>query len=241
MVSDNFVRAFWYMSNNFGDSLNYNLLRWVFEKEPIITFNREEDHLIMCGSIITEANKHTTVIGAGFANHGESIDENIKVKTVRGELSRSALNIKYAKIPIGDPALLAPKFYSPDIFRITDRVGFIPHWSDLERASLLNIHNDFHLINPLKPVDELIKDVLSCERVVSSSLHGLIIADAYKIPNAWFSFGTPIGGDGFKFQDYYSTTERPKEVSNHLAELNYFVSNYKYDLEELLWAMQSCA
>ena len=43
----------------------------------------------------------------------------------------------------------------------------------------------------------------ACEVIVSSSLHGLIIADAYGIPTVWAKFGNDINGNDFKFYDYY--------------------------------------
>ena len=49
-----------------------------------------------------------------------------------------------------------------------------------------------HLINTITPVDLLglkdkIDEILSCRRIVSTSLHGMVIAESYGIPCLYFS------------------------------------------------------
>ena len=44
--------------------------------------------------------------------------------------------------------------------------------------------------------------------ILSSSLHGLILSDAYGIPNLWISVSNNIIGGDFKFLDYFSGVER---------------------------------
>ena len=41
-----------------------------------------------------------------------------------------------------------------------------------------------------------------CDRLVSSSLHGIIASHAFGKKCAWVSFGGSIGGDDTKFFDY---------------------------------------
>ena len=45
-------------------------------------------------------------------------------------------------------------------------------------------------------------------KIVSSSLHGLIVSDAYKIPNVWIQFYNNIRGDNTKFYDYFKSVNR---------------------------------
>jgi pyruvyltransferase len=50
--------------------------------------------------------------------------------------------------------------------------------------------------------------------VLSSSLHGLVIADSLRIPNQWAKLSTLIIGDDYKFVDYYSCfgIENPEPI-----------------------------
>ena len=52
----------------------------------------------------------------------------------------------------------------------------------------------------------VIDQIVSCEYVISSSLHGIILAESYNVPAIYFN-GKP-GRQQFKFKDYYLGTGR---------------------------------
>jgi len=219
------VKAFWYMSNNFGDNLNYYLIKKLSGKEPVYCDDRaNEKHVIVCGSIVTECNDNSILWGPGMANHSDETSHAPEIRMVRGRMTMRRLNTTCA---VGDPCLLMPRLYSPKIEK-KYKVGIIPHWKDVEGL----IDTEHYLINPLKPALEVIDDILSCEKIISSSLHGLILADAYGVPNMWLDTEVAIGGDGFKFLDYYSTTHKGKVPNDY----NFFVSRFKFDLNDMLKA-----
>jgi pyruvyltransferase len=58
------------------------------------------------------------------------------------------------------------------------------------------------IIDVASGITEFVRAVKSCEVLVSSSLHGLICADAYGVPNAWIQLSDQVIGGDFKFQDY---------------------------------------
>jgi hypothetical protein len=73
------------------------------------------------------------------------------------------------------------------------------------------LSDDAILIDTLQPVESYVNQLTSCEAILSSSLHGLIIAGAYGIPAARISFGEDIGGDGTKFVDYFESVQMPSQ------------------------------
>ena len=61
-----------------------------------------------------------------------------------------------------------------------------------------------------------IDQVLECDKVISSSLHGLIICDAYGIPNARVNVSNKLFGGDFKFIDYYKSVDRKEDLGLQL-------------------------
>ena len=49
----------------------------------------------------------------------------------------------------------------------------------------LLIDNDVHLIAPSLHPRAVAAEISKCEHVISSSLHGIIFADAYGVPSTW--------------------------------------------------------
>lgn len=215
--------AWWYISNNFGDNLNHYLIGAITGK-PVIYTQRNRPHNIVCGSILHEANEWSTVWGAGFGNEGQRLGTKYAdVRMVRGELSREILGIDCV---VGDPALLLPRYYGADLIE-RNKLGIIPHYTQYEE--MLRLYPDASIIDPFLPPIHFIAEVASCRAIVSSSLHGLIVADAYGIPNSWLAYG-----DEFKYRDYYSTTKQPKEPIYEASWDECFVSEYKYELDKML-------
>jgi pyruvyltransferase len=62
-------------------------------------------------------------------------------------------------------------------------------------------------------VETVTREIMSCKRIISSSLHGLVIADAYGIPNAWLGSdgregGSRPNGGEYKFYDYFAAVSK---------------------------------
>ena len=177
-----------------------------------------QKNLIAVGSVLNLGNSRSVIWGGGFMN-GDDAFFGGAVRAVRGECSER--KIVTAGCPAcgvyGDPALLLPLLYAPDIEK-KHKTGVIPHWRETDAFSA-----DFsgcHIID-LRTADTeaVIDDILSCERVLSSSLHGLIVAHAYGIPALWVRRGH-IGTDGFKFADYFSSVGiEPYEGFGNLCDI----------------------
>lgn len=137
-----------------------------------------------------------------------------KVYSVRGPLTREQLLKRGWDVPeiYGDPALLFPRIYNPKVEK-KYKYGLIPHCVDfhsldglksINRAESLGIK----IINITSGVYEFIDQLLECETILSSSLHGLIASDAYCIPNYRVKVSSLIHGGDFKYLDYYSSVNR---------------------------------
>lgn len=132
----------------------------------------------------------------------------IRVCAVRGPRTRQYLLANGIDCPevYGDPALLLPLIY-PSIRQHRYKIGIIPHWRDIESPhvqSFLQSHPDVHLINFVKydTWQHVIDQICSCELIISSSLHGLILSDAYSIPNVFAQFSDEVEGGDYKYHDY---------------------------------------
>ena len=94
------------------------------------------------------------------------------------------------------------------------RLGIIPHVVDLHHPVIEEIREknaDEILIVDLghyKIWTDVIDQICSCEKILSSSLHGIIVSDAYQIPNCWITLSKKAIIGHFKFLDYFSSVNR---------------------------------
>lgn len=163
--------------------------------------------LITIGSVIDwYTNPDCDIWGAGIMRKNSKIS-NANFYAVRGRYSQLRLKELGYKVPesIGDPALLIPLIYKPRSEK-KYALGIIPHFLHYEETSK-NLNSDgILIINILDDIEKVIEDVYSCKKIISSSLHGIIIGHAYGIPSLWFSLSSKgIGGDDIKFADYFSS------------------------------------
>ncbi len=237
--------------NNLGDILSPIIANHFGSKEVKRISKRKShkvEHYFMIGSILQRSTKNSIIWGSGFIS-AESTCKEIpkKVLAVRGPLTRGKLISSGIECPeiYGDPALLLPEVYNPTNQKTKYKLGIIPHYLDKDdewlkskfsnnpEIKIIDIQNK----NPLEVVD----DMLECEKIISSSLHGVIIADAYKIPSVWIQFLKPLEGGSFKFQDYFASVGRVVDAPQKFREfknlddiLNVFEKyEIKIDLEKL--------
>jgi pyruvyltransferase len=219
---------------NWGDAISPTLFRYVAGKDPEIIDYKTLDaapHLMICGSTMKWATETSVLWGIGEIREGMRFVKGdikpLRVAAVRGPLTRRRLldaNIPCPEI-YGDPALLFPKYYAPEIQK-RYALGFIPHYID-QNAPALAAFVDEPAVNIIditqagrtEKVHAFIDDVLSCQRIVSSSLHGLIIAEAYGIPALWMELSDKVFGGGFKFRDYFLSVRRNPEQHAPLRAL----------------------
>jgi pyruvyltransferase len=223
------VHIKYWISNNFGDALNEQLIKWINPNLKIIATKRNvpllikikklikilpKENYVPMGSILFLTDKNSIVWGSGFISEDSYCGiKPKKVLAVRGPLTRKKLLKEKINCPeiYGDPALLLPKFYKPKIKKIYE-LGIVPHEVDKKNNFLKRIKNSkIKIININQEPKKVIRNILSCKKIASSSLHGIIVADAYKIPSIWIEFSDKVIGKGFKFRDYFESVGRKEK------------------------------
>lgn len=210
--------------NNWGDQVNPYLISKMSNKPVRKTQLKNTKHMAGIGSVITTANEKSIIWGSGFISKDIKLKvSKIDVRAVRGYLTKARLENEYnisGDFALGDPVVLIKEFYNPKVTRIK-KIGIVAHYKDKELpiikkliklgCGLINIQSD--------SIESFIDDILQYEYVFSSSLHGLIVADTYGIPNARLVFSDMVAGGDFKFLDYYSTTDN-KSPEKLVVELD---------------------
>lgn len=156
--------------------------------------------------------------GTGFMDYNtqeESIIQfrNIKFLSLRGNLSKNRVEKilgEKLNIPTGDGGLLVDRWIGEKPSK-KYRIGIIPHYKEKDSpivGEMKKMYSDSVIIDLGKKPIDVVKEIASCETILSSSLHGLIVADSFHIPNKHillYPYGERMLGDGFKFADYYSS------------------------------------
>ena len=169
----------------------------------------QKKHLMAIGSILNYASPKAVVWGSGIISKKDKFDGAIFC-AVRGPKSRDRILELGLKCPevYGDPALLLPRYYSPSVVK-THALGIIPHYVDYEKVVAHYVNNDAVKVIDLigNDVEKITEEILSCEKTVSSSLHGLIVSHAYQIPSVWVRYSEKLTGDNVKFEDYFLSVD----------------------------------
>jgi hypothetical protein len=132
----------------------------------------------------------------------------VDIASVRGKATLAKFNLP-ASTPLGDPGILAHLLLRRGRVAKKARWGIVPHrvdaGDDRIAALLSNAHGarPIDLANPdLRAVTE---EIASCEFIASSSLHGIIAADALGVPNFRLVVSDGVRGGSWKFDDYVSS------------------------------------
>ena len=236
-------------TNNWGDYIAPVLVKYISGEEAQYIqsngFTDEDNVFAIVGSILSWQQKpNLEVWGAGLMADGQTMLVNPKkVHAVRGPLTRNLLLAQGIECPevYGDPALLFPRFYNPPVEK-KYKLGIIPHYVDMDSNWVKSINiEDVKILDIKSETHEFVDSLKQCEKIVSSSLHGLIAADAYGIPNMWLSISNKVGGLGFKFKDYFSSVKREEKCfiikdDTPLEDVYNSIPDFGIDIDlDLLW------
>lgn len=191
---------------NFGDELGPTMIRRMLATRSFRPAARKriDTRVLSVGSILSFAERYDTIWGSGVNGKDRYVGypHPFDVRAVRGPLTRAVLLANGHAVPpvYGDPALLVPKYFPEFVDRPKTREALVvPNLNDekyfaYEAAA-----------NPRRGFVDVVAEIVGSEFVVASSLHALIIADAFDVPNR------PLRSEvehPFKYIDYYLSTGR---------------------------------
>lgn len=207
----------WQERPNVGDEISPIIIEWMLEKKGL-SLDQEVDytrHLLAIGSIIGMGRFDATIWGSGI--HVESSVRRIKkyhllvrydIRALRGPMTKHILekigyNCKNAVL--GDPGVLMPLIYPGDTREKKNEILVIDHFSNDTSSSI--DREDIKVISAgTEDWKGFIEEILMSKKVISSSLHGIILAEAYGVPAIFVSEG--MDKQLMKYEDWYHSTGR---------------------------------
>lgn len=191
--------------DNVGDLLSPIVVDMVKTHLGVVNQKHITTRMFAIGSVITAAKSDMVIWGSGVHYEYSVMPKvNLDVRAVRGPLSRQKLIESGFSCPeyYGDPALLLPLFYIPNTEKQYEYT-IIPHFFRDEAIDGKYKANQISTLT--SDWKGFIDRLASSKYVISGSLHGIIIAEAYGIPAILINL---LDGDMFKYQDYYYSTGR---------------------------------
>lgn len=204
----------WSVGGNFGDLLTPVLLNH-FAEVTTTYATPSASEIVVAGSVldVIPDGWQGIVAGAGKLHERTKTDlRDALVLGLRGQLTAKHVKLpKHADIVIGDPGLLASELVLSEEGKY--KLGVVPHWSDTElfQKELAQARR-YKYAEPIcipatgDPL-EIIAKIGSCKKIVTSSLHGAVVADSFGIPRRLEPFARMAHaseGNTFKFRDYSS-------------------------------------
>jgi hypothetical protein len=197
------IKTHWYVGNvNFGEMLVPEILR--LAGIEFVHAGLPESELMLIGSTLshTEDKYSGTILGSGLQFWERKKLEYTKFLCVRGPLTRELLGLPH-DMPLCDPGLLVSEWGVDETKKYDAYIillSFIDKNSNLLNYLLVS-NPDIHVIDIQQRMDKTLKEIAQSRHIISTSLHGMIAADALGVKNCWI-YSPNVIGYGFKFFDY---------------------------------------
>jgi hypothetical protein len=194
-------------ANNFGDELNTilwpRLLPDFFDDDPAVRF-------LGIGSVLDQRHPPEAlklVAGSGYGGYEQEprIDQNWIIHWVRGPRSAAVLGLP-ANFGLGDPAVLLPGALGLSVAG-GQQIGFMPHFESAARGAWQRATEQagMQLIDPRDDPAAILQAIGRCKVLLSEALHGVIVADALRVP--WVAIRPLVRIHRAKWGDWADTME----------------------------------
>lgn len=195
---------YWADAKNLGDAIAPVIVNYVARSKGIDINKKiaKTRHLYAVGSVITAGCQNCTIWGSGILNAKilyRLKNRKLDVRSVRDPITRMLLMEYGHAVPevYGDPAILMPLIYNPEVEK-KHKVSVITHMNE-------ESFSQYHQISIITDdYEAFVREIKASELIVSSSLHGVIFAEAYGVPAILLQPKM----DMLKYYDYYYGTGR---------------------------------
>lgn len=216
----------WSKKDNVGDYLSNIVYNWMTKDINLNKPRKKGIHLMTIGSLIGGANFDATIWGSGIldlslvkAIYKKSWFINYDIRAVRGPLTKEVLRVAgydCTNVAMGDPAILMPLIYkkNSDLIFKKNKYCVINHY--VNENEIYKGANVICISAGTTDYKMFIDTILSSEIVISSSLHGIILAEAYGIPAIYCCKN--LEHSLFKIYDYYYSTGRYNVIISRSIE-----------------------
>lgn len=204
---------------NLGDELGKVVIDWMLSnyKKGVITRDawvKKKKFFVSIGSAVLSSYQDATFWGTGVmyrysaarAVFHTKLFRKLDFRAVRGPLTREYVMKLGHKCPevYGDPAILMPMIYKPETEK-SHEYAIIPQYVT-EKRIREKYPNGLIISMNTNDYKNVISQIVSCKKIITSSLHGVILAEAYGVPAVWYrGLGEKVD---FKYMDYYYSTGR---------------------------------
>lgn len=252
--SKRIVLEYWKSKVNVGDMLapviyDYMLKKNGLSKNAIVP---KRVHLMTVGSLIGLMPFDAVIWGTGI--HRVNITKNLihnrkkinyDIRAVRGPVTKFIMDILGYQCPetFGDPAILMKLIYQPKDIKKEYDISVIYHLFHKNLNKQENLH---YIDTQTSDYKFFINEIMKSKLIISSSLHGIILAETYGIPAIFLSEG--MEEEIIKYFDWYYSTDRynikiakslsdalkmePMEIPNLKEMRNNLMDSFPIDLWE---------
>jgi pyruvyltransferase len=194
---------------NFGDHLSKIIVGQLLASRGL-TFDdetRKHSRILAIGSILHFARDGDIVWGSGINGklpEAAFTAKRLDIRAVRGPLTAEFLRKRGFNVPdvFGDPGILVRALFADRFLASATRdFVFVPNLHDLHLVGGMK-----NVISPLEGWNTVVANVTGAKLVLSSSLHGIVVAESFGIPARYVRLSETESL--FKYKDYVYGTGR---------------------------------